>query len=128
MFRGLRIGRAATLMALLLTLSGCAAGSGSDSGRVRSSSDRITEAELEPLLQYNAYEAVQRLRARWLTTRTGTPPQVHMDGNPQMGGVDFLRSLRVAEVQEMQFLNAADATTRFGTNYISGAILVVTKH
>ena len=36
-----------------------------------------------------------------------------MDGNPR-GGADNLNALRVADIQEMRFLNAADATTRFG--------------
>lgn len=114
------------VLILALTVSGCASG-GSGPERVRGSSDRIIEAELEPLLQLSAYEAIQRLRARWLTTRTGAAPQVHVDGNPQMGGIEALRSLRAAEIQEMQFLSASDATTRFGTNYVSGAILVITK-
>jgi len=35
--------------------------------------------------------------------------------------------VRAADIQEMRYLNAADATTRFGTNYVSGVILVTTK-
>jgi hypothetical protein len=113
-------------IALVLSTSGCASGGGGTSRPAGSSSDRIVEAELETLHQLSALEAVRRLRPRWLQTRTGAPPQVHVDGNP-LGGAESLNALRVADIQEMRFLNAADATTRFGTNYISGVILVTTK-
>lgn len=121
---GGRLAAASLLVALLA--AGCGGG-GAGRGTPRGSADRILEAEMETLHQLSAYEAVQRLRPRWLVTRTGAAPQVHVDGNIQMGGVESLRTLRVADVQEMRFLNAADATTRFGTNYVSGVILVTTK-
>jgi hypothetical protein len=44
-----------------------------------------------------------------------------------MGGAENLDALRAADIQDMRYLNAADATTRFGTNYVSGVILVTTK-
>jgi hypothetical protein len=117
-------------LALLLSATGCAGGgSGGGGGTSRpagSSADRIVEAELATLHQLSALEAVQRLRPRWLQTRTGAPPQVHVDGNP-IGTSENLNSLRVADIENMVHLNAADATTRFGTNYISGVILVTTK-
>lgn len=116
------------LVALALTLSGCASGGGgSGSATRRGGANRIIEAELEAIPQLSAFQAVQRLRPRWLHTRTGSPPQVHIDGNQQIAGVDALKSLPSGEVQEMRFLGAADATTQFGTNYISGVILVTTK-
>lgn len=115
-------------LALALGATGCAGG-GAGGGASRpagSSADRIVEAELETSYQLSALEAVQRLRPRWLQTRTGTLPQVHVDGNP-MGGAENLDALRAADIQDMRYLNAADATTRFGTNYVSGVILVTTK-
>jgi hypothetical protein len=113
--------------ALFLGATGCAAGAGGGSGRpAGASSDHIVEAELETVYQLTALEAVRRLRPRWLQSRTGAPPQVHLDGNP-MGTAESLGGLRAADVEDMRYLNAADATTRFGTNYISGVILVTTK-
>ena len=115
-------------LALALGATGCAGG-GAGGGASRpagSSADHIVEAELEALYQLSALEAIRRLRPRWLQTRTGTPPQVHVDGNP-MGGAENLNALRAADIQEMRYLSAADATTRFGTNYVSGVILVSTK-
>ena len=122
-----RIRRIATALVLLLSAAGCASGGGGGTSRpAGSSADRIVEEELATLQQLSALEAVRRLRPRWLQTRTGAPPQVHVDGNP-VGTSDNLNSYRAADVQEMRYLNAADATTRFGTNYISGVILVTTK-
>jgi hypothetical protein len=120
-------GRIAALSLLVGVLAGCGGGSGAGQSAPRGPSDRIITAELENVHELTAYEAVRRLRPRWLTTRTGSPPMVHIDGNIQMGGVQSLQSLRAADIQEMSYMNAADATTRFGTNYVSGLILVTTK-
>lgn len=119
------LGATGLAVLLALTLTGCAGGGGTSQGTPRGSADRIIEAEMEGIHQLSAYEAVQRLRPRWLVTRTGAAPQVHVDGTIQ--SVEVLRTLRAVDVQEMRFLNAADATTRFGTNYVSGVILVTTK-
>lgn len=122
-----RVGFATLSLALLLSAAGCGGGSGAAPARpAGSSADRIVEEELTTLHQLSALEAVRRLRPRWLQTRTGSPPRVHVDGNP-IGTSENLNSLRAADVQEMLYLNAADATTRFGTNYISGVILVTTR-
>ena len=114
-------------LALALGATACVSGGGGGSARpAGSSSSRIVEEELVTLHQLSALEAVRRLRPRWLQSRTGAPPQVHVDGNP-IGNVENLNAVRVADIQDMRFLNAADATTRFGTNYISGVILITTK-
>ena len=119
---------AATLLVLSVGLGGCASGGGpGQSTLVRGDPDHIIESELEPLYQMTAFEAVQRLRPRWLQTRTGQLPTVHVDGSIRTDGAEILRSLRTSDVQEMQHMNAADATTRFGSNYFSGLILVTTK-
>ena len=120
-------GRRAALFLLVAVMAGCGGGGGPGQSAPRGSSDRIVLGELENLHQLTALEAVRRLRPRWITTRTGAAPMVHIDGNIQMGGLESLQSLRAADVQEMQHMNAADATTRFGTNYVSGLILVTTK-
>jgi len=122
-------GRFSSLLAFTLLLAGCGggAGGGAAAAAPRGSADRIVAAELEAVPQLSAYEAIQRLRPRWLVTRSGGMPQVHVNGNIQMGGVEALRTVRAADIQEIRYLNAADATTRFGTNYVSGAILVTTR-
>ena len=51
-------------------------------------------------------------------------PQLYIDG-ARRSGVDELRSLRGPDIQQMEFMSASDATTRFGTGHQGGAILVV---
>jgi len=118
------------LVAVTLGLSGCASGGGGGSGSGtsarRGSSTRIVEEELQTVTQLDVYSAIQRLRPTWLRTRTGGEPMAHVDGNI-VGTAQALRSIRAADTQEIQFMSATDATTRFGTNYLNGVILVTTR-
>jgi hypothetical protein len=52
--------------------------------------------------------------------------KAYLNSSP-LGDVNTLRSVQAASVKEVQFLNAADATTRFGTGHDSGVILVTSK-
>lgn len=113
---------------LALSLGACASGGGSEAeSGPRRSSNRLTTEELETVSQFDLYTAVSRLRPQWLRSGSrGTLPGVILNGSPQPGGVEFLRNLRAGEVTGLQFMSAADATTRYGTGYPSGAILVTT--
>lgn len=86
------------------------------------------------------YQLVQRHRPQWLRVSRGfpslggaaggntlaAPARVVLDGVPY-GGLDDLRRLDVTEVEELEYISASDATTRFGTGYMGGAILVRTR-
>ncbi len=116
------------LLVLALAAAACSTGAGPGAGaRPKGSMDRITEAELEPIAQMSAFEAIERLRPRWLQSRTGFFPTVHVDGSVRNAGEEILATIPCSEVQEMQYLNAPDATTRFGTDYRNGVILITTK-
>ena len=121
-----------TLLFALLTvvaLGGCASsggGSGDSGERTRGTQNQIIEAELSTLYQLNAYQAVERLRPRWLRQRLGRVPQVVVGGSPGQG-LGVLRSIRAVDVREMRFMSASDATTRYGTGYDGGAIVVELK-
>jgi len=115
------------LSALTLGLAGCASGGGGADGGPRRSTNRIVMDELAPLQQLDCYQAIQRLRPNWLRTRGSTPPQVMVDGSRQAGGMDVLRGYRAADIQEMRFISGTDATTRFGTGYDGGAIMLTTR-
>jgi hypothetical protein len=115
-------------VALTLGLAGCAAGGGSGGdGAPRGSTNRIIREELVGLQQLDAFQAIQRLRPNWLRTRSGTPPQIMVDGTRQAGGLDVLRSYRAVDIEEMRYVNSSDATTRFGTGFDGGAILLTTR-
>ena len=114
------------VLALATALGACATtGAG---GTARGSANLITLEELEPIANLSAYEAVQRLRPRWLQLRGGTdiPPVIFLDGS-NMGGPEMLRSIQSSSVREMRYRDGRDATTRYGTGYGGGVIEVTTR-
>ena len=119
------------LLAVLLS-SGCAS-SGESSGFSRSR-NLITAEELMEVPHSTVYEAVRALRPRWLQARSGASlrspePQtamVYIDGQLR-GGLGEMWNLLPTEVSEIRFMSASDATTRFGTNHIGGAIVITTR-
>lgn len=112
--------------ALMIGFAGCASGSGGGGGS-RSSSNRLVAADMANQQELDLYQAIRQLRGRWLTSRGRGTPRVHVDGGARQGGVQELQNIRVSEVQEVEFMGAADATLRFGTGYEAGAILVTTR-
>lgn len=121
----------ATLLSLLLLLfvSACAA-----TQKSGSSSDRnlLTSEEIQQASQYaNAYEIVQNLRPHWLRKRgrqsiynEGTIV-IYLD-EMRYGGPDALREINGSNIRSIQFLSAAQASSRFGLDHNHGAILVKT--
>ena len=137
--------RARVLMAALVVAvcSGCSS-SGSSSkpaGSPRAPSrqqDVITEAEIADRAgeASNALQIVQKLRPQMLRSRgrfspadsseAGALPRVVVDG-VAYGPIDNLVNLNAMSVKEIRYLNATEATTRFGTGYVGGVVLVTTK-
>ena len=132
--RGPMLARGTTFAVLTaaLLLAGCAS-SGEDSGPGRSR-NLITAAELMEVPHSTVYEAVRALRPRWLQARAGATfssrelqtAMVYIDGQLR-GGLDEMHTLVPVEVGELRFMSASDATTRFGTNHIGGAIVITTR-
>ena len=107
-------------------LAACAS-SGSGERGARRDPNLITAEELADFNTVSALDAIRRLRPRWLQGRGNMRPQLVLDG-ARMGNLeDGLRSVQAASVRTMRYLNASDATMRFGTNYLGGAIEVVTR-
>ena len=115
--------------ALLLLLLGCAGSGGSGSGS-GSTSGALTRADLLETEQATLYDAIRRLRPRWLRAR-GTDfagnslvAQVFVDGSPR-GVIDVLRQIRVMDITDVSFLSATDAATRYGTRAGTGGTIIV---
>tara|TARA_B100001750_G_C15398053_1_gene541102 strand:- start:172 stop:486 length:315 start_codon:yes stop_codon:yes gene_type:complete len=97
--------------------------------------DVITRAELEGIAQANqtVYEAIGRLRVTWLRPRTPASIQFNSDRLPkamidnQQFELDTLHQLRIENVQELRFVDAREATFRWGTGFANGVIEVVTR-
>ena len=112
--------------------------------------DLITQEEIQdraPDLK-TAYDVIKKLRPHFLRERStgqvsspmpaeGTfsnknpaerqPVQVFVNGAKSITPTSVLRDLNADAVLDIVYLNASDATTRFGTGYNNGAILVRTR-
>lgn len=125
------------LLLLVMTWGTLAAAACSTTGsQSRPARDRslITREELEAYDERSAYVAVERLRPGWLLAdRTANlrgagsvTPQVIVDGMHR-GGLETLRTLMAREIEELRFLSSSDASTRYGTGYPAGAIVIKTR-
>ena len=121
-----------TVLFLAAALSACAT-----TGNNSIDSGLITADEIERLGPgVSAYEAIERLRPVWLRDRgmnsmnpnyaDDTKPKVHIDMTPYM--IEDLRSFRGSDVQTIRFMDSRDATTRYGTGYVNGLIVVTTRN
>jgi hypothetical protein len=130
---------ALALVVLAVAPVGCASSSGSSatqqSSRQRPSRDVITAEELATIDAQTALQAVQRLRPNFLQTRGGSSMSitqgpvsivVYVD-QTRMGGPSTLSQIPVTEVKEIRYLNATDATQRYGTGHGAGAIVVTRR-
>lgn len=123
-----------SILLALATSWGCQSGSAARPGQVVSDRTRITREQLELMSPLTALEAVERYHREWLRGRSGTVrsptgrtyPQVFVDGRP-FGTMDTLSQIGTAEVEEIRFIPAADATTRYGTGYPAGIIEVILR-
>ena len=113
-------------LALAVGLAGCASAGGGSSRPAGSSMTRIVRAELAELPEMNALQAIERLRRRWLQSRAGDQVQLYVDGS-RRSNVRDLESIRSTEIEQMEFMSASDATTRYGTGHSGGAILVTSR-
>lgn len=134
-FASREFGALALLLCAALASCGGSGASGAGAGAPKPSANRLTASELAHTGASDLYSAVQQLRPQWLVVRGGVDLRgqqaaigVIVDGVRQSGGVDVLRNMPLTDVQEVSFLSARDATTKYGTNMTVGAIVVVTKH
>lgn len=114
---------------LTAMVAGCASGGGEGEERgPRRDPNLITAEELVPHANLNCLEAIGQLRPRWLQGRGGqNDPIVMQDGNRMGRAVDVLPNIRASDVESLKYLNARDATTRYGTSVTAGAIEVTTR-
>ncbi|MEX2048645.1 MAG: hypothetical protein WEB90_03620 [Gemmatimonadota bacterium] len=129
--------RAAGVLASLAILASaaCSSASTGGSGQVTGGNpDLLTRDQFEDMAGESAMQIVRRLRPSWLRARaqgTLTNPDpaealVVLDGRP-FGRIDSLSGLTESQIESMRFLDARDATTRYGTGYMGGVIEVTTR-
>ena len=117
-----------SLLAVVVLGSACASSGQPDQARPRRDRNLITADELSGLTVSSAYEAVRRLRPAWLQARGRSPlPVIYRDNARWGSDPRSLENIRIDAVRQMRFLSASDATTRYGTGFAGGVILVVTR-
>jgi hypothetical protein len=96
----------------------------------------ITEEEIEASRAATAYEAIQKLRANFLSYRGETSlnrnqsqpfPTVYVDGM-EFGQIASLRTIPASQVSTIRLYRSWEATTKFGTGKMGGVIAVTTRH
>jgi hypothetical protein len=113
----------------------CASGPPLDEA-LRPRSDVVTRAELRETGATNAYEAIQRLRPRWLVVRSGTrsfsmetmgTEVVVFQDQLLLGNQDALRRMGIEGIYAIRYLDGSTAKAtlpRLGDRRVQGAIVV----
>jgi hypothetical protein len=122
--------RAFVLGALVFGTACASAGGGGGGGG--GGANTITRDQFNPEDE-NAYLIVRRLRPAWLRPRSqesisGQRPtfaQVFVD-ETQVGDANALEGISSTQIDRIEYLSALDATTRFGTGFAGGLIIVRT--
>lgn len=122
------------VLVLLLTLGACAQGTQRAS---RSNSDTLLRDEIEEARASNLYDAIQRLRPRWLQVRGGTRSMDARSGlvtqvlvyqdQTYLGDIEVLRQLTPGMVQRIRYLDGATASATLpgiGARHVAGAIII----
>ncbi len=103
-------------------------GAGTDSGSGGARHDRITADDLEGVVEDNAYDVISRMRPQWLRRRgRSLLPTVFRDHMRVGTDIEALKSIRLENILELRYLNASDATMRWGTGFTGGVIQIVTR-
>ena len=118
----------------LVFVSACATLTQASDAERSGSGDRITESELSDINAVDAYGVVEQLRPQWLRSRgamslrlgVGELPLVYVDEMPY-GDLPTLQTIPIIEIAEIRYINARDATTRWGTGVAGGVIEVIRK-
>lgn len=80
------------------------------------------------------YEVIERLRHRWIETRSSDPAvpeatdQIGVyEGNQLMGGLNELRYIQARNVASARFVGPREAAALYGPGHASGVILLEMK-
>ena len=124
--------RGSFLIAAAGALLGCTA---PKTGADPAESHIITRDEIEASRAATAYDAIQKLRANFLSYRGETSfnkqnsqpyPTVYVDGQ-EFGPLTSLRSIPASQVATIRLYRSWEATTKYGTGNMGGVIAVTTR-
>jgi hypothetical protein len=120
-------------LALAAVIVGCASAT-SQSGSSRGSGAKLTQEQLSASNADNLYDAINKLRPNWLSSRgptsvtnsTPTGVDVFM-GNTLLGKADYLHQVRPGDVSEVKYWDPGSAAARFGMGHPRGVIELTRK-
>lgn len=116
------------LLLAVMLITGCATGQ-QTSQTAAPDRNVIAQQEIEASQSLTAYDMIRSLRPRWLSERgvsslrTSNPIMLYVNES-RVGTVDRLRDYAPRDLREARFLDATQATQRFGTGHRSGAIML----
>ncbi|MDO8500642.1 MAG: hypothetical protein Q7S20_02255 [Gemmatimonadaceae bacterium] len=92
------------------------------------------EMEAAKGVGWTAYDLISLLRPEFLRSRGAmslsdavpVTAKVYLD-SIFFGNLQSLKTLSAGQIVRIEYINAADATTRFGTGNAGGAILIMTR-
>jgi hypothetical protein len=100
----------------------------------RGSNNVLTVAQLTATNAENLYDAINRLRPTWLSSRgptsvtNSTPTEVSVFmGGSLLGHADYLRQIRVLDITEVKYWDPGSASARFGMGHPRGVIELTRK-
>lgn len=95
-------------------------------GRTSRNRNVILREEFENTTVLNAYEIIRNIRPQWLRTR-GVPTPIAVYINEIQDTLDSLRFLQTENIAKMEYLNANQASARYGIGHGNGAILITLR-
>lgn len=122
------------LLILVLALGACAQGT---SRANRSNPDVLSRAEIDDSRASNLYDAIQRLRPRWLQVRGGTRSMDARSGvathvlvyqdQTMLGDIEVLKQLTPGMIISLRYLDGPTASATLpgiGSRHVAGAIVI----
>jgi hypothetical protein len=100
----------------------------------RGSNNVLTVAQLSATNAENLYDAINRLRPSWLTSRgptsvtNSTPSEVSVFmAGTFLGHTEYLQQTRVLDITEVKYWDPGAASARFGMGHPRGVIELTRK-
>jgi hypothetical protein len=130
--RPMKMSRLLTLV-LSLALIGCAAHQAEDGvQRPTRQPNFLSQEDVRNAHQNNLYDVVATLRPNWLIQRgqisfadPGAGQVIVYLNDVRAGGAEFLRQISVLDVVSLRYLNATEASARFGLQQSGGAAIII---
>ena len=126
----MRVTRLITFVAAAL-LTACAPATQTGAAPAR---NVLTREQLAATNSETLYDAITKLRPEWLSSRgptsvtdpSPTLASVYMNGT-MLGKAEMLREMRLLDVSEVRYWDAASASARFGMGHPRGVIEITRK-